>query len=83
MATGRIKTRVTSKGQKIRRKFCAAGFRFNRETNTCEKMSASDRAHKKLAIRKALRTKKADLGGKKRATRKRLKALKRRKAMGL
>jgi len=83
MATGKIKIRVTSKGQKIRRKFCARGFKYNSETGACVRMSASERAGKKLAIRKALRTKRADQAGKKRAVRKRLKALKRRRAMGL
>jgi hypothetical protein len=83
MATGKIKVRVTSKGQRIKRKFCVKGYKYDHATKTCKKISASERVAKKKAIRKALRTKKADVGGRKRAVKKRLKALKRRKSMGI
>lgn len=83
MATGKIKTRVTSKGQRIKRKFCSPGYRYDASSKSCKKMSSSERMSKRKAIRKAVRTKKANPGAKKRASRKRLKALKRRKSMGL
>jgi hypothetical protein len=83
MSTGKIKTRVSSTGKKIRRKFCAPGFKYDSTTKSCKRISASEKVSKRKSIRKALRTKRADSGGKKRAVRKRLKAMRKRKAMGL
>lgn len=73
--------RVTAKGEKIRRIKCRAGFRL--EGNRCVPMTGSEKQTKRLAILRAVRTKRADIGGQKRAVRKRLRALSKRKAMGI
>lgn len=73
--------RVTSKGERTRRLKCRRGFK--REGDRCVPLSGSEKATKRVAIRKAVRTKRADVAGKRRATRKRLKAMRKRKAYGL
>lgn len=76
--------RVTSKGKKTRRIKCRKGFKLNSKGTACVPMSGSEKAQKKRSIKKAIRTKRAKgAGAAKRATRKRLKALKKRKSMGV
>ena len=76
--------RVTSKGKKIRRIKCKKGYKLNSAGTSCVPMSGSEKISKKKAIRKAIKTKKAKgAGAAKRAVRKRLKALKKRKSMGI
>lgn len=74
-------TRVDSKGTKTKRIKCRRGYK--RKGNTCVPITGSEKASKKKAIRKAVRTKKAQPGAQKKASRKRLKALKKRKSYGL
>lgn len=74
-------TRVTSKGEKIKKVKCRSGFK--RKGNTCVPITGSEKASKKRAIKKAVRTKKASPSTQKRASRKRLKAMKKRKSLGL
>jgi len=73
--------RVSSKGKKTRRIKCRSGFR--KEGNRCVPMTGSEKRTKRISIRKAVRTKNANPATKKRATRKRLKAMRKRKAYGL
>lgn len=78
----KIITKVNSRGEKRKRVKCRPGFKL--KGNTCVPMSGSDKANKKKAIRKALKTKRAAGESlKRRTTRKRLKALKKRKSYGL
>lgn len=82
----RRKVRVDSKGKRTRRIKCPSGKvakKVNGRT-VCVTRSGADKTKKKLAIRKANRTKKSKGAGyAKRSTRKRLKAVRRRRAMGL
>lgn len=73
--------RVTSKGKKTRRIKCRSGFR--KEGDRCVPMTGSEKQTKRLAIRRAVRTKNANPAIKKRAARKRLRAMRKRKAYGL
>ena len=73
--------RVSAAGEKVRRVKCRAGFR--REGDKCVPMTGGEKQTKRLAIRKAVRTKNANPATKKRAVRKRLKAMRKRKAYGL
>lgn len=73
--------RVSARGEKTRRIKCRQGFR--REGDRCVPMTGSEKQTKRLAIRRAVRTKNANPATKKRAVRKRLKALRKRKAYGL
>lgn len=78
----RIITKVNSKGVKRKRKKCRPGFQL--KGGKCVPMSGVEKASKKRAIRKSVRTKKA--GGeslRRRSNKKRLKALKKRKSFGL
>lgn len=76
--------RVNSKGMKTRRIKCRHGFKLNPDGTSCVPMTSAEKIAKKKAIRKAIRTKRAaGSGQRKMTTRKRLKALKKRKAMGL
>lgn len=73
--------RVSSRGEKTRRIKCRAGFR--REGDRCVPMTGSEKQSKRLSIRRAVRTKNANPSGKRRAARKQLKAMRKRKAYGL
>lgn len=74
-------TRVTSKGEKTRRVKCRAGFK--REGDRCVPMSGGEKRTKRVALRKAVRTKRGNPAAQKRASRKRLKAMRKRKSYGL
>ena len=77
-------TKVTSKGEKTRRIKCPSGYKLSSSGNSCVPVTGSEKANKRKSIRKAIRTKKSKGDAyKKRTTRKRLKALKRRKGFGL
>lgn len=79
-----IITKVNSKGQKRKRVKCRPGFKLNDLGTSCVPMTGGEKASKRRAIRKSIRTKKA--GGtslKRRTNRKRLRAMKRRKSLGL
>jgi hypothetical protein len=80
----KIITKVNSKGQKRRRVKCRPGFKLNSTKTSCVPLSGGEKSTKRIAIRKALRTKRSmGKGFQNRVKRKRLKALKRRKALGL
>ncbi len=75
-------TRVNSKGQKTRKVKCRKGFKVSGDS--CVPVSGSEKVAKKKAIKKAVRSKKAKGAGfAKRTSKKRNKALKKRKAMGV
>lgn len=75
-------TKVDSKGRKTRRKKCKRGYKL--DGNRCVRVTGSEKSKKKKAIRKAVRTKKSQGGSsRKRTTKKRLRALKKRKNYGL
>lgn len=76
--------RVTSKGEKVKKLKCPAGFKLSDSGTSCVPIKGSEKLAKKQAIKKAIRTKKAKGDAfKVRTTKKRLKALKKRKAFGL
>jgi hypothetical protein len=76
--------RVNSKGQKTRRIKCRKGFKLSSNGKTCVPITGSEKASKRKATRKAIRSKRAaGSGAKKRATRKRLKAMRKRKSYNL
>lgn len=74
-------TRVTSKGKKTKKIKCRKGYK--RSGNSCVPITGSEKASKKRSVRKAIRTKKRSPGKQKKATRKRLKAMRKRKSYGL
>jgi hypothetical protein len=78
------KIKVTSRGKKWIKMQCPRGFKWNPETNACEKISGAELAKMRKAIRKALITKKS-LGSayRMRIIRKMKKAMRYRKQMGL
>lgn len=73
--------RVDSKGRKTRKIKCRSGYK--REGNRCVRISGSERAKKRRSIKKAVRTRRSSPGSQKRASRKRLKAMRKRKSYGL
>jgi|AntRauTorcE11898_2_1112593.scaffolds.fasta_scaffold09176_2 hypothetical protein len=76
--------RVNSKGKKTRKTKCRKGFKVSSNGKSCVPISGADKAKKKRAVKKAVRTKKSKGGGAKtRANRKRLKAMRKRKSMNL
>lgn len=79
-----IITKVNAKGVKTKRVRCKPGFKLNATGTSCVPISGGEKASKRLAIRKAIRTKRA--GGqalKNRTNRKRIRAMRKRKALGL
>lgn len=80
----RIVTKVNSRGQKRRRVKCRPGYKLNASKTSCVPITGGEKSSKRLAIRKAMRTKKSKGAAyQSRVKRKRLRALKRRKALGL
>lgn len=80
----KIIVKVNSKGQKRRRVKCKKGFKLNPKGTACVPISGGAKQKKKLATKKATRTKKqAGAGAKNKANRLRARANKRRKSMGL
>lgn len=80
----RIVTKVNSRGDKKRRVKCRPGYKLNSSGTSCVPISGAEKATKRVAIRKALRTKRAKGAAlQMRAKRKRLKAMRRRKSYGL
>lgn len=73
--------RVDHKGKKTRRIKCRPGFK--RVGNRCIAMTGTEKAVRRRAVRKMVRTKRASPAVTKRASRKRLRALRRRKSMGI
>lgn len=80
----RLITKVNFRGEKHRRIKCRPGYKLNDTGTSCVPITGSEKASKRKAIRKALRTKKA-MGSafQARVKRKRIRALKKRKAYGL
>lgn len=76
-------TRVTSKGKKTKRIKCRQGFKLNSAGTSCVPVTGSEKATKRKAVKKAVRTKRANPSGQRQAKRKRLKAMKKRKSYGL
>ena len=74
-------TRVDSKGRKTRKIKCKRGFK--RSGNSCVPITGSEKASKKRATHKAIRTRRQQPGSQRRASRKRLKAMRKRKSYGL
>lgn len=74
--------RVNSKGLRTKKKRCPKGFKLV-DGNRCVPMTSKQKAEKKRSIRKAVRTKRADSSGKKKAIRKMKLARRKRKAQGL
>lgn len=76
--------KVNSRGEKTRRIKCPSGYKLNDSGTSCIPITGSEKITKKRAMRKAVRTKRAQgQSAIKRTTRKRLKALRKRKAYGL
>lgn len=78
----RKKIRVNSKGKKTRKVRCGKGKKVSSSGNSCVPMSGSEKSKKRRSTRKAVRTKKSNPASQKRASRKRRKALKKRKNYG-
>ena len=77
-------TKVNSKGEKTKRLKCRKGFKLSSDGTSCVPVTGSEKQAKRKSIRKAVRTKKMQgAGAKRRATKKRLKAMKKRKSYGL
>lgn len=77
-----IITKVNSKGERKKRKKCRPGFKL--DGNKCVPITGTEKRTKKLAIKKAVRTKKqAGAGYQKKVTKKRNKAMKKRSSLGL
>lgn len=79
-----IITKVNSKGQKRRRVRCRPGYKLNATKTACVPITGGAKAKKRMAIRKMVRTKRAKGPALQRRTnRKRAKAMRKRKALGL
>lgn len=80
----KIIIKVNSKGVKTKRLKCPKGYRIGDNGTSCVPITGAEKSTKRKAIRQAVRTKRAEgAGARKKATRKRLKAMKRRKQYGL
>lgn len=76
--------KVNAKGKRRRRLKCAPGFKLSADGSRCEVMVASERRTRKLGNRKAIRSKKRmGMGYARKIERRKKKAMKFRKTMGL
>lgn len=80
-AIARKTIRVNSRGQRTKKLLCKKGFR--KKGKVCVPATSSDKAKKKISIRKANKTKKADQAGQKKAIKRRKLALRKRRSQGL
>lgn len=79
-----IITKVNARGEKRRRVKCRPGYKLNDQKTSCVPITGGEKATKRRSIRKAIRTKKAmGKGAVIRSKRKRIRAMKKRKAYGL
>jgi hypothetical protein len=80
----KVITKVNYLGQKKRRIKCPPGYKLNDTGTSCVPISGGDKAAKRLAMRKAIRTKRSKgVALQKRTNRKRIRAMKKRKQLGL
>lgn len=80
----KIVTKVDAAGTKVRRIKCPVGYKLNPTGTSCVPITGSEKAQHRLAIRKAIRTKRSKGPAfQKRVNRKRLRALKKRHQYGL
>lgn len=80
----KVITKVDSRGTKIRRIKCPPGYKLNPEGTSCVPITGSEKMQHRISMRKAIRTKRSEGAAlKKRTTRKRLRAMKKRKQYGL
>lgn len=80
----KVITKVNSRGEKRRRVKCRPGYRLNDTGTSCVPITGAEKSVKRKAIRKAIRTKRSmGKAFQARVKRKRLKALRKRKAYGL
>ena len=80
----RLIIKVNARGEKRRRIKCNKGMKLNPTGTACVPITGSEKNSKRIAARQMVRTKRAAGDALKRRTnRKRLKALKKRKQLGL
>lgn len=80
----KVITKVNSRGEKRRRIKCRPGYKLSSSGTSCVPITGGEKASKRRAIRKTIRTKRAmGTAFKARVQRKRVKALRKRKAFGL
>jgi hypothetical protein len=70
--------RINSRGQRVRKKICQKGFKLV-DGSRCVPMSGKEKRNKKLAMRKAVRTKKRNSSKMRQANRKRKMAMTKRR----
>lgn len=79
-----IITKVNSRGDKHRRVKCKPGYRLNSTKTACVPITGSEKVIKRQAVKKMIRSKRSQGPGlTRRANRKRAKAMRKRKALGL
>lgn len=79
-----IITKVNAAGEKTRRVKCKPGYKLNSSKTSCVPISGGEKASKRRAIIKSIRTKRAEGNALKiRTKRKRIRAMRKRKAYGL
>lgn len=81
-ASPKVVIRVNSKGQRVRKKTCGKGFKLVNGTR-CVAQKSSEKAARRRGSRKAVRAKKRNSAGQRKANLKRKRALMKRKSMGL
>ena len=80
----KIITKVNYAGVKTRRVKCPTGYKLNDTGTSCIPITGSEKAERRMALRKAIRTKRAKGAAfKRRVARKKLRAMKKRKQFGL
>lgn len=75
------KIRVDSKGKKTKRVKCKPGYKANSKGTSCVPMSGKEKVRRKKAAKKSVRKKKSKSQAG--ANRKRIKAMKKRKSLGV
>lgn len=80
----KIVTKVNARGNKRRKIQCPKGYKKSPSGNSCVPITGSEKTEKRLAIIKAVRTRRqGGVSKQRKTTRKRLKAMKFRKSFGL
>ena len=79
-----FKIKVNSRGEKRRKMQCPKGYKVSPSGSSCVPITGAEKTSKRLSIVRSVRTKKqGGAGYQTKVNRKRLKAMKRRKSLGL
>ena len=75
--------RVSAKGKRVKKYLCPKGFKKDKGGKNCVPVGGAQKMARRVSARRGARKRKANVSGQRMATRKRLKAMRKRKQLGI